>query len=68
AYDTLSASSTAFAGELTEAGVPAEHRVVARTPHGLRDRPPSPTAGQTCAPLCRVGGGCSHSPPRSGVW
>ncbi|NKY32353.1 alpha/beta hydrolase [Nocardia speluncae] len=42
AYDTLSASSTAFAGELTEAGVPAEHHVVSGTRHGFLDRPDSP--------------------------
>ncbi|NKY57908.1 alpha/beta hydrolase [Nocardia flavorosea] len=42
AYDTLSASSTTFAGELTEAGVPAEHRVVPGTRHGFLDRPDSP--------------------------
>lgn len=42
AYDTLSASSTAFAGELAEAGVPAEHHVVPGTRHGFLDRPGSP--------------------------
>ncbi|WP_280457551.1 alpha/beta hydrolase [Nocardia carnea] len=42
AYDTLSASSTAFAGELTEAGVAAEHRVIPGTRHGFLDRPDSP--------------------------
>lgn len=42
AYDTLSASSTAFADELAEAGVPAEHRVVPGTRHGFLDRPDSP--------------------------
>ncbi|WP_280396881.1 alpha/beta hydrolase [Nocardia carnea] len=39
AHDTLSASSTAFAGELTEAGVEADHRIVARTRHGFLNRP-----------------------------
>ncbi|MFI5717365.1 alpha/beta hydrolase [Nocardia sp. NPDC051750] len=41
AHDTLSASSTAFAGELTEAGVDTDHRIVARTRHGFLNRPGS---------------------------
>lgn len=38
AYDSLSASSTAFAGELAEAGVAAEHIVVPGTRHGFLNR------------------------------
>lgn len=41
AHDSLSASSTTFAGELTEAGVEAEHVVVPGTRHGFFNRPRS---------------------------
>lgn len=41
AHDTLGASSTAFAGELAEAGVAAEHAVVHGSRHGFLNRPRS---------------------------
>ncbi|MEU4312042.1 alpha/beta hydrolase fold domain-containing protein [Nocardia sp. NPDC024068] len=41
AHDTLGASSTAFAGELAEAGVAAEHIVVPASRHGFLNRPRS---------------------------
>ncbi|MEU1980749.1 alpha/beta hydrolase [Nocardia sp. NPDC019395] len=41
AHDTLSASSTTFADELTEAGVDTDHRIVPGTRHGFLNRPRS---------------------------
>lgn len=41
AYDSLSASSTTFAGELTEAGIENEHVIVPGTRHGFLNRPRS---------------------------
>ncbi|GGK91161.1 alpha/beta hydrolase [Nocardia jinanensis] len=41
AYDSLSASSTTFAGELAEAGIETEHLVVPDTRHGFLNRPRS---------------------------
>ncbi|MGW1738652.1 alpha/beta hydrolase [Nocardia sp. NPDC001965] len=41
AYDSLSASSTEFAGELAEAGIETEHLIVPGTRHGFLNRPRS---------------------------
>ncbi|WP_433493165.1 alpha/beta hydrolase [Nocardia grenadensis] len=41
AYDSLSASSTTFAGELTDAGIENEHVIVPGTRHGFLNRPRS---------------------------